>query len=101
MIARRSLLMGLGSLIAAPAIVRASSLMPIKAPTIVLPAWRSYNQGTPLVVMDDIRKAEFIEKMVRPPLVGYPERFEFTGFAPFYSTRVAWTFAQASKSSRR
>lgn len=32
---RRSLLTGLGALIAAPAIVRASSLMPVKAPPLI------------------------------------------------------------------
>lgn len=58
MLARRGFLMGLGSLVAAPAIVRAASLMPVKA--IVVPAkhefifrtslpqgtWRMINDGS-------------------------------------------------------
>lgn len=39
MIPRRSFLLGLGSLIAAPAIVRASSLMPVRGIIMDVPAW--------------------------------------------------------------
>jgi hypothetical protein len=37
LIARRGFLVGLGALIAAPAVVRASSLMQIRAPQLILP----------------------------------------------------------------
>lgn len=41
MIARRSFLTGLSALIAAPAIVRAESLMKVRAPRIVVPRWEA------------------------------------------------------------
>lgn len=44
MIARRSFLTGLSSLIAAPAIVRADSLMKVRAPKIIVPRW-TFAQG--------------------------------------------------------
>lgn len=54
-IGRRGFIAGIGALIAAPAIVRASSLMPVRAPKHIyelrtlLPSgtWRMYNKGVP------------------------------------------------------
>ena len=51
MIDRRTLLTGLASIIAAPAIVRASSLMPIKAWD-DLGDWFDPSRGTPLTLLE-------------------------------------------------
>ena len=60
-IARRSLLLGLGSLIAAPAIVRASSLMPVRSvERFALPfedyvvMWRGHGTQMTIEVFDEI-----------------------------------------------
>jgi hypothetical protein len=49
LIHRRSLLIGLGASLAAPAIVRASSLMPIKAPDLVWIA-PNFNVGDTILI---------------------------------------------------
>lgn len=54
MITRRNFVAGLAALIAAPAIVRVSSLMQLRSTPVVVPTWRKFYQGREVVLHGDI-----------------------------------------------
>jgi hypothetical protein len=66
MIGRRGFLVGLGSLLAAPAIVRAASLMPVKAPKPVL----LYGGNNSLIMFRKQILREYIRENLFTPYVG-------------------------------
>lgn len=66
LINRRKLLVGLGSLIAAPAVVRAASLMPVRRP----PMWGPIILGTRRALFDDLREMD--DLIVNEAFFGLP-----------------------------
>jgi hypothetical protein len=75
---RRSLLTGLGALIAAPAIVRASSLMPLKA----VPNWDDYDEALRAIRWNEAYAAEYTQRLVRSPLLVQWEEVASVNLAP-------------------
>src|SRR5258708_12587535 len=61
---RRGLLVGLGSLIAAPAVVRAASLMPVRRPALITPTW------TAISLPDYCQKEDLPEFVALPIYAG-------------------------------
>ncbi len=59
---RRGLLVGLGCLIAAPAVVRAASLMPVRRPRLITPTW------TAISLPDYCQKEDLLEEFVGLPI---------------------------------
>ena len=69
---RRGFIAGLAALIAAPAIVRASSLMPIRTPKLIIPTPKFYSNRTIRVYMDitHIRTQNVLLETSGYPLAG-------------------------------